>query len=251
MSAPAAGPSNHPIATALAWIIGGAALFAATVLEFSQGADLRGDGDNPADSLVYLAAAGRSYLWSGAMVALGGAALVVGAVGRMRARSSQPESMLSHVSLVFAIAGSTLLIGAGVLRMQATGTVPHIASLDRDWGEAAYLAVQMAGTQGLLSAGTFILLGVTMGLSIAEWREGMRAAPVAAVVPATALVVLLGDLVVPAFESLASESLFLVYVASALIGVPLWCGIYGASQLLRVRRRATAGTAAVGAPPVC
>ncbi len=223
--------TKHRILTAISWILAGAALVAASAAELAPGAELRGDGDNPADSLAYLSVAGRAYLWSGALLALGGAALVVGAVGRLRARGEHPSSMLTHVSLVFTIISAGLLIGAGALRMQATGTVPHIASLDPDWGAAAYLAVQMAGTQGMLSAGMFTLLAVTVALSIAEWRNGMRAPLIVAVLPAIALGFLLGDLLVPGFESLATDGVFLLYIASALLGIPLWCAVYGVSQL--------------------
>lgn len=230
--------ARERIVTAVAWIIAGAALLGASVAEFAPGAELRGDGDNPADSLAYLATAGRAYLWSGALLVLGGASVVVGAVGRWRALNEHPASMLMQVSLVLAAVSSTLIIGAGVLRMQATGTVPHIASLDEAWGEAAYLALQMAGTQGMLSAGTFVLLAVTVCVSIAEWRGGMRAPLIASVLPGIALLFLLGDLLVPGFESVVSEELFLVYAGSALLGIPLWCGVYGARLLVRGRSRA-------------
>ncbi len=175
-------------------------------------------------------------------MAIGGAALVIGAVGRLRARAGSTASMLTQVALVFTIISAGLLIGAGVLRMQATGTVDHIASLDPAWGEAAYLAVQMAGTQGMMSAGTFILLAVAVTLSIGEWRTGMRAPLIAAVLPAIALAFLFGDLLVPSFESFTTEGLFLVYVGSALLGIPLWSAVYGVSQLVARRERARAHT---------
>lgn len=234
--------AKHRVITAISWIIAGLALLASSIAEFAPGTALRGDGDNPADSLAYLAVAGRAYLWSGALMAIGGAALVIGAVGRLRARAGSAASMLTQVALVFTIISAGLLIGAGVLRMQATGTVDHIASLDPAWGEAAYLAVQMAGTQGMMSAGTFILLAVAVTLSIGEWRTGMRAPLIAAVLPAIALAFLFGDLLIPSLESSTTEGLFLVYVGSALLGIPLWSAVYGVSQLVARRERARAHT---------
>lgn len=227
--------TKHRVITAVSWILAGAFLLGASIAEFAPGAEVRGDGDNPADSLRYLAEASRSYLWSGALMALGGGALVVGAVGRLRARGGHPSSMLAHVSLVFSIISGGLLIGAGVIRMQATGTVPHIASLNPEWGEAAYLAVQMAGTQGLMSAGIFTFLAVAIALSIAEWRTRMRAPLIAAALPAIALSVLLSDLLVPGFESFVIDGVFLVYVGATLLGIPLWCAVYGVSQLVAGR----------------
>jgi hypothetical protein len=229
---------KHRVITAASWIIAGLALFAASLAEASPGPEIRGDGDNPADSLRYLATAGRAYLWSGALLGVGGAALITGAVGRLRARGGHPESMLMHVALVATIVVGALMIGAGAIRMQATGTVPHIESLDPAWGEAAYLAVQMAGTQGMLSAGVFTMLVVTVALSIAEWRSGMRAPLFVAALPAVALIVLLSDLFVPGFESAMPEFVFPVYFVSALLGIPLWCAAYGVSQLVAGRAAA-------------
>lgn len=232
---------KHRVITAISWIIAGLALLAASLAEASPGPELRGDGDNPADSLRYLATAGRAYLWSGALLGVGGAALITGAVGRLRARGGHPASMLMHVALVLTIVAGALIIGAGAIRMQATGTVLHIESLDTAWGEAAYLAVQMAGTQGMLSAGVFTMLVVTVALSIAEWRSGVRAPLFVAVLPAVALVVLLSDLFMPGFESAMPEFVFPVYFVAALLGIPLWCAAYGVSQLVAGRAASRRG----------
>ena len=44
-------------------------------------------------------------------------------------------------------------------------------SLNHAWGLSAYLAVQMAGTPGLASAGIFAFSGWAIGLSLAGWRS--------------------------------------------------------------------------------
>ncbi len=54
--------AKHRVITAISWIIAGLALLASSIAEFAPGTALRGDGDNPADSLAYLAVAGRAYL---------------------------------------------------------------------------------------------------------------------------------------------------------------------------------------------
>lgn len=236
--------TKHRVITAVSWIAAGLLLLAASLAEAAPGPEVRGDGDNPADSLRYLAEAGRAYLWSGALLGVGGAALITGAVGRLRARGGHPASMLLHVMLVLTIVAGTLIIGAGAIRMQATGTVPHIESLDTAWGEAAYLAVQMAGTQGMLSAGVFTMLVVTVALSIAEWRNGMRAPLFVAALPAIALIVLLSDLFVPGFDSALPEFVFPVYFVSALLGIPMWCAAYGVSQLVVGRAASRRGVLA-------
>lgn len=215
-------------------MVTGAGILGAGLLELASGT--RGDADNPTDSLAFLSEHGELYSYSGTAFTVAGAALVVAVLGIWQ--------LLGAVSLSFATAsvlgilGGGFLIVNGILRMQSVGTVPYIRSLNQGWGESAYLAVQMAGTQGLMSAGLMILSAwlVSLGLLFARRRIW---GPVAfAVLPAMVLGILLADLLIPGLDELELDGLFVVYAAGLAIGVPLCCAAFGISTTLpRVRRR--------------
>lgn len=219
----------------LALMASGIALAAASILEFAPGA-IRGDGDNPEDSLNYLAQFGDFYLYSGLALALGGLLLVVAVIGIYRMLSA--ASLAFTASSAFGVLAGGFVAATGVMRMQATGTVPHIESLSEAWGQAAYLAVQMAGTQGLLSTGVIALAGWLVAVALVLARHRLRVPALLAVFPATALLVLVSDLIFPSFADNAPDYIFLAYVAAAILGMPACCVGFGITLLFhRVRQR--------------
>ena len=217
---------NRQLAPGIALIVCALALAAVSVLELAPG-DARGDGDNPADSLKYLAEFGLLYSYSGLALVVGGVALVVGVVGVRHLMGQQ--SLAFAAASTFGMLGGGFLVVAGVMRMQANGTVPHIAGLDQDWGEAAYLAVQMAGTQGLLSAGMLATAAWFVAFGLVLWRRGVRVPAFAAALPAVVLLILLGDLALPFV--VAPDSLFVVYILAIVVGVPICSLVYGLALL--------------------
>lgn len=224
---------KRPLAPGIALIVCAIALAAVSVLEFAPG-DARGDGDNPADSLKYLAEFGLLYSYSGFALVVGGVALVVGVVGIRHLMGQQ--SLAFAAASTFGILGGGFLVVAGVMRMQANGTVPYIASLDESWGESAYLAVQLAGTQGLLSAGMLAAAAWLVAFGLVLWRRGSRLPSIAAVMPALVLFVLMGDLVLPFIT--APDELFIVYILAIVIGLPACSLVFGVTLLSdRTRRR--------------
>lgn len=208
--------------TGFALVVAGVALAAASAFELVVG-DARGDGDNPADSLRYFSEFGQLYVYSGFALVLGGVALVTAVVGVLRFVGA-PSLAFATASTFGVLAGGFLAVG-GVMRMQAVGTVPHIQSLNEGWGESAYLVVQMAGTQGVLSTGMMAGAAWLVALTILLFRRGLPVLGLLAVLPATMLGILLLDLVAPsvAESAFASEVTFLVYLASGLAGIPIAC----------------------------
>lgn len=71
-----------------------------------------------------------------------------------------------QIQYPFAVFPATYFSVNGMLRIQAPGTLLHMGNLNSDWGEAGYLAVQMAGTQGVASAGGFAVSVWVLSLSI-------------------------------------------------------------------------------------
>ncbi|WP_346233990.1 hypothetical protein [Parafrigoribacterium mesophilum] len=207
------------------------ALAAVSALELAAGS-ARGDGDNPTESLGYLASHGQFYALSGLALVAGSVAIIVAALGVRRfARAAGVSLALESITAVAALAAGFLAV-AGVMRMQAVGTVPYIRSLDERWGESAYLVVQIAGTQGLLSAGLIGLAAWLIGFAFLAWRRSVRWPAVVGVIPAFVLFVLLTDLAIPSLAELVGEGLFPAYVGGIIVGLPLCCLTFGVALLL-------------------
>ena len=219
----------------IALVVAGISLAAVSGLELAAG-EGRGDGDNPADSLRYLSEYGDLYAYSGLALVVGGVALVVGVLGVLGILGM--PSLPFGTASAFGVLAGGFLAASGVMRLQAKGTVPHIQSLDQGWGESAYLAVQMAGTQGLMSTGMMALGAWLVALAVLLVRRGARALALFAVLPAGMLFILLLDLAVPALDDNLPEWMFLVYLLCAIVGIPLACigfGVALASRRLRAR----------------
>ena len=222
-------------AAGITLLLCGVALGAVSALELGAG-DGRGDGDNPTDGLRYFAELGDLYTYSGLALVIAGVLLVASAIGIYRLLGSTTLSF--STASVFALISAGALFTAGVLRMQSIGTVPYIASLDQSWGESAYLAVHLVGTQGLISAGMIGVAGwlVALGLVFARRRIWL---PVASTLfPAVVLIVLALDLALPWLDEANLDGLFVVYIASSIVGIPVCCLSFGIALLFtRVRTR--------------
>lgn len=169
------------------------------------------DGDNPADSLLYLQEHGTAY-------ALSGCCLLVAALGLMRAATAVPWRTPFQTVVGSVAAGLWAFTGA--LRISSPGPIAHIRDYDQDWGEAAYLVVQMAGTQGGLLSGVVLAeFWIVTGCALA-WRSGALPRPLCAlgvVALVYPLVSMLG-LVLGGVD----EGLWLLGVGSLVVGMPAW-----------------------------
>lgn len=224
------------IATGVAFLVAGAGLLGGVLVEFAAG-DLRGDGDNPVDGIAYLQAAPQSYAQSGGLLILGGAALIVAIAGLVMLSGAPTLPVLGPAGI--GAVGGGLLILAGAIRAQASGTVPYIASLDPEWGQSAYLAVHLAGTQGALSAGAYATGGWLLVTAIVAVRRRIRWLVLAAIPPAAVFSILLADL---AGASLP-DILFPVMVGCLAVGIPLGTALVGLAVLIPASRARLAAPA--------
>ena len=202
-------------------VVAGIAFAAAIAFEFSVG-EARGDGDNPADSLLFLQNFGQQYVYSGLALVVAGVAIVVAVLGVLRLIGT-PSLAFSTASALGVLAGGFLAVG-GIMRMQANGTVPHIQDLNESWGESAYLVVQIAGTQGVISTGLMAVAAWLVALAVVLYRRGVRALALLAVLPAGMLAVLLLDLLAPTLatdDGTLSSIIYVVYILCALGGIPI------------------------------
>lgn len=172
------------------------------------------DGDNAAESLVYLEQHGQAY-------AASGACLVLAAVCLIRAATALPWQTPFLTAVGSVAAGLWAFTGA--LRISSPGPIGHIRGYDEQWAEAAYLVVQMAGTQGgLLSGVVLVELWILTGCVLA-WRSGT--------LPRSLCLVGMTALVYPLVGAVAASglvhgeadgALWLLGVASLVVGLPVW-----------------------------
>lgn len=234
-------PETPPrVGTAVALIVAAVALVAASVAEFAPG-EIRGDGDNPADSIAYLRAAKGFYAYSGAALILGGATLIAGVLGVARIVREGGLSLAFTAATAFGVLAGGFLAVAGVLRLNTTGTVLHISSLDPGWGESAYLAVQMAGTQGLLATGMVGLSGWLVAVALVAARRRLVGLGLIGLAPAGILLLLASDVLFPVIGDSGPEWVFLVYVAAFTIGLPLGLVATGLAALIPAGARRLSG----------
>lgn len=179
------------------------------------------DGDNPAESLVYLQEHGTAY-------ALSGFCFLVAAFGLIAAATSFPARVPFTAAL--GSVGGGLWVFTGALRLSSPGPIGHIEEMRASWGESAYLVVQMAGTQaGLLGGAMCFIVWMTLTSALSwrrcclpRWLAGLGLAPIAVLVLAV-----LG----PAGVELPDFAWF-VYVAVLVVAIPLWL-LGGAVAILR------------------
>ena len=185
------------------------------------------DGDNPAVSLEFIRQHSDFYFVSGMASILAAITLTVAVLSIADTVLQPSSSLLMRTSSTFGLFAAAFLFSHGVLRVQSPGTLLYIEGLNHEWGLSAYLAVQMAGTQGLASAGIFALSTWEIGLSLAGWhsRKLPRALSLLGILPALPwLMGLLGRL-----GSLGSlpDALWLLYIGPIILGIPLWCAVLG------------------------
>lgn len=123
----------------------------------------------------------------------------------------------------------------GAMRIGASGPLLHIAGLRQEWGETAYLVVQMAGVQGFLPAGLLALSLWAVGWSLIglRWRTIPLAVCVLGVIPAVhVLGRVLGEV------GGLPEGAWIVLVAS-VPGTMAWCLALGIGLAARRLRNCT------------
>lgn len=168
------------------------------------------DGDNASESLLYLQEHGTAYR-------LSGCCFILAALSLVRAVTAVPWRTPFLTALGSVAAGLWTFTGA--LRISSPGPIGHIGEYDQDWAEAAYLAVQMAGTQGGLLGGAMVRLFWVVTGCLLAWRGHLLPWPLCAM----GLVALVYPLtVVLGFRFVIEDGLWLLGVGSLIIGIPAW-----------------------------
>jgi hypothetical protein len=205
------------------------------------------DTDDPAVSLRFLHANDEIYAWAGVVLLLMAGCLAAGVTAVADAVAPTDRSLTVRTVTLFGLFASAFFLMHGVLRL-GVGPLLYIDGLDADWGQAAYLAIQMLGIHGFGQAATVALCAWAVGLSLVGLRT--RVLPLAlcllGIVPAFRLIGILGPLGL--LDALPDEMWF-AFMAS-IPGVLLWCLFLGLVGLRRpMRLRSGSDAAATVASP--
>jgi hypothetical protein len=158
-------------AGAIAVVVASLAGFAWTALELMQPALGFNDTDSPAVTLAFLATHADVWAKAALVLLLFGTTLVVStsAVAEVLAPRSSPLAVKSISAAGFLAAACFFLFG--VLR-GVSGPLQYVEGLDRAWGEAAFLVVQVAGVHGFAQAGLLAFCLWAVGVSVVGFRSG-------------------------------------------------------------------------------
>lgn len=190
-----------------------------------------GDTDDPAVSLQFLREHSDIYVKAGIVLILMAITLTVATFAVSDVVAPRSNSLALRSTSAFGLFSAAFFFGHGALRM-GSGPLLHIDSLNHDWGEAAYLAVQMVGIHGFAQAAIFTLCTWAIGISLI----GLRTKTIPLVLCALGVIPafrLLGGLLGPlGFLPEGLWFLWPLFMAS-IPGVMLWCLILGIVLLRR------------------
>jgi hypothetical protein len=186
------------------------------------------DTDSPEVSLRFLHAHPEIYGQAGVALLVLAVSLLIAsfAVGDALAERSGPVAVRSLTA--FGLVAAACFFLHGVLRFSAE-PVLYIDDLDHDWGQAAYLVLQMAGMHGFAQAGIFALCAWVVAAGVVGWRASVVPTWLAllAAVPAFRI----AGLVAGPFTTLP-DATWIVAIA-AIPGVMAWCLLLGVFLLRR------------------
>jgi hypothetical protein len=213
-----------------ALIVMGIALSGARLVELATRGEI--DADDPAASLRYLAANGDAYVVTGILLVVLAAALVVAAVSVRAVLRSERPSLWIDAGAIAGYLGAGALGIAGVMRISAPGPLAYISSMDPDWGEAAYLAGHVVGTQSLFAGGVLGMSVWLIGVALAAWRR--RSVPRGTLVLAAFALDFVFGVVGPLID--IPDALFVLHLFSLMVGLPVACAAIGGAFLVRGAR---------------
>jgi hypothetical protein len=195
------------------------------------------DTDSPAASLPFLRANPEVYGMAGVALFVLAAALLITTLIVAERLSGRANALAVRTLTVIGIVAATCFFLHGILRFSAE-PILYIDGLDHDWGEVAYLAVQMVGVHGVEQGGIVALCMWIVGTSVLGYRA--KVIPLAlgllAIAPAYRLVALMSG----PFVELPDVTWIL---AIAAIPISLaWCFLLGL-VLQRGSVRQSAGVA--------
>lgn len=186
------------------------------------------DTDDPSVMVRFLRDFPVIYRVDGVLLVLLSVALVAAVVGVAdHRRRVGPLGLVVRTASIFGLFAAALLLPLAGLRVASTSTLLHADGLNPEWGEAAYLSVQMVGTQSLGAGAVIALCGWAVGLCVdARTSYALpRWLAYLGVIPATRLLLALSA-PLAANEGTGSSVLWVVYML-AVPGTTIWFLLLG------------------------
>ncbi len=188
------------------------------------------DTDNPAVSIAFVRAHPDIHVLAGLSLILMAIALTVAILGVAEVIAPRADSLALRSVSAFGLFAAALFLVTGGLQIAKSGPLLHIANLRDEWGEAAYLAFNVASQAAVISGIVGLCLWAA-GLSVIGRRR--RVLPtwlcVLGIVPAFRLVAgTLGPLgLLPEIE------LLWIIGMISIPGTMVWCLLLGIVLLRR------------------
>jgi hypothetical protein len=187
------------------------------------------DADNPRVMIWFLQQRLDLFTYTGIVNVVMGISLAVAALALWDALTKEHSSMLLRLGTLAAFAGSAFFFVNGVLRIQAPGTLLHMADMDSDWGISGYVALQIVGTQGLASAGGFSLAIWEVSIGIVNFSSRIFWVGFSWLGILAGAGMLFFAFVGPLLPD--SGLIYPVYVVSILFVLIVWCLLVGINLL--------------------
>ena len=189
------------------------------------------DTDDPAVGVRFVREHPEVFAQTGVVLILMAMVLVVAVASVAELHDQIRPRWPIHAASAVGMFAALCFLVFGAMRIGASEPLLHIAGLRQEWGEAAYLVVQMAGVQGALPAGMLALAAWAVGLSAIGLREGTipRAVCLLGIVPA---IHVLGRILGEAGG--LPNGVWIVVVLS-IPGTLAWCLALGIGLMTRLR----------------
>jgi hypothetical protein len=197
-----------------------------------QIADRGGEPDDARVSMAFLRDNPRAYVVAGLLLWVTALALTISLTVVSDVMAPRVASIQRRSATTVGYFSAAFFMLYGVLLVSTPGTLQFMSDLDSSWGEAAYLAVQIVGSQGMATGGllAFSVWAIWVGVVNARAKVLSRAVTVVSVFPALLILMgILGPLEV------APDALYFLYVL-AFLGLLPWCLTLGVS-LIRIQPR--------------
>jgi hypothetical protein len=182
------------------------------------------DTDNPSIMVEFIRAHPEVFVQAGMALILMAVSLTIAVLSVAEVTGPRSGAVGLRSTSTFGLFAAAFFLFGGGIRIGSSGPLLHMAGLRAEWGEGAYLAVQVV-SQAVLIGGLFALCLWAVGLSLIGLRT--KSLPL--------VLCVLG--ILPAFRIVSStlgplglmpdtDILWLIGMAS-ILGTILWCLLLG------------------------